>query len=234
MSHDDDDKIVSLEERRRAKAAADKVIRKQQKRLKRKPRNYGLWLILAIFVGAIGLNYLSVQSATPEKLEFRVLGDTAFGNGPTDASSYEYVATFLKNHPKVTHLVFQDMPGTSSGEINLEIARLIRQRGMSIHLEKDSVIASGAVDLFVAGTKRTMECGAKIGVHAWRAGTGRKADDMHRDPLQSTFEDFLVEMGLDRSFYQFKQDAAPPSGMYFMTQKDIERFGLLTEPANCS
>ncbi len=233
MSYDDD-KIVSFEERRRAREAADKVIRKQQKKLKRKPRNYGLWFILAIFAGAIGLNYLNMKSAAPGTLTFKVLGDTAFGNGETDASSLEYVSKFLNDFPQVEHLILQDMPGTSAGEINLKIARLIRARGLSVHLEKDSVIASGAVDLFVAGTKRTMECGAKIGVHAWEAGSGHKADTMRRDPLETTFEDFLVEMGLDKSFYKFKQDAAPPSGIYFMTQNDIERFGLLTEPANCS
>lgn len=227
-------KIVSLDDRRRAKEAADKVIRKQQKRLKRGPRNYGVLVIIAIVLGALALNYVNMRPAENQSLEFRVLGDTAFGNGTSDRTSLAYFSQFLAAHPKVKHLIFQNMPGTSAGMDNLEIARLIRKRGLSVHLEKDSVIASGAVDLFMAGTKRTMECGAKIGVHGWETGEGRNSDNLRRDPLQSTFEEFLAEMGYDPDFYQFKQDAAPPSGMYFLNQREISRFDLLTEPANCS
>lgn len=186
-----------------------------------------------IFLGFLGANYLRHQP-TDSSFEFTILGDTAFGNGTTDSSSLSYVSDFFSNHPEITHLVFQNMPGTSDGANNLKIARLIRERGLTVHLQRDSYIASGAVDLFISGARRSMECGAKIGVHSWRTAPGVNADTLGRDPLQANHEKFLRDMGIDPSFYQFTQDAAPPNKIYVLSDDEIHRFGLLSAPAKCS
>ena len=44
---------------------------------------------------------------------------------------------------------------------------MVRNRGIATHLPADGEIASGGVDFFLAGVKRTAEAGAKIGVHSW-------------------------------------------------------------------
>ncbi len=211
--------------------------KKPPKSPKRKPNRWlkdraGYVFVGLILFGFIGANYLRNQP-TEHALEFTILGDTAFGNGGTDSSSLSYMKTFLEQHPEITHLVFQYMPGTTDGASNLEIARLIRKRGLTIHLQKNSYIASGAVDLFISGAKRTMECGAQIGVHSWRTAPGINADSLGRDPLRTNHERFLRDMGIDPAFYQFTQDAAPPNDIYVMTQDEIRQFGLLTTPAEC-
>jgi len=82
-------------------------------------------------------------------LRFKVEGQTAFVNGGTDSRSYGTAKRFFDENPQVNHLVLQRMPGTSDADTNLRIARDIRRRGLTTHLQKNSYIASGAVDLFL-------------------------------------------------------------------------------------
>ena len=176
------------------------------------------------------------QATRPDSglLKFIRFGDTAYGHGGTNSMSVAQVARFLDDNPDLETLVLGYMPGTSDADMNLRIARDIRRRGMHTHLTKRSYIASGAVDLFLAGTKRTMECGARIGVHSWSSYDGTYYPAViGRDPRQKTHEKFLSEMGIDQAFYVFTREAAPPQDIYLLKPADIERFGLLTQASNC-
>lgn len=165
-------------------------------------------------------------------LSFRVVGTQAFGNGYTDTDSARVVRKLVNDHPAVTQLVLQRMSGTQNADANLKIARDIRRFGLATHLEASSYIASGAVDLFLAGTQRTMECGAKIGVHSWAitGGDGQfSPESMGTDTRRRIQERFLRDMGFDPDFYVFTRDAAGPNEIYILTADDIARFGILTE-----
>ena len=237
MSHDDD-KVVSLEERRRAKAAADKIIQKQQKRLKKGPRkplpkfNMGYALIGALVVITLLMSFKNSRQA-PGDLNLQVVGDTVYGNGSTDSKSFNYALEIFNDNPQIRRLVLQNMPGTKDGQTNIRLAEAIRRRGISTHLEARSVIASGAVDLFIAGENRSLECGAKIGVHSWRTAPGQSPESLGKDQFQLDHEVFLKKMGIDPAFYAFTRDAALPSDIHYMSMDEINQFGLLTEPANC-
>jgi len=100
-------------------------------------------------------------------LKFRAVDNMAYGNGNTNGMSVAMVRDFLDENPQVDTLVMGKMPGTKDADMNTRIAREIRARGLKTHLPKNGFIASGAVDLFIAGTERTMECGGMIGVHSW-------------------------------------------------------------------
>ena len=91
-------------------------------------------------------------------LRFEVDGQTAYVNGGTNHTSYGVAKQFFDENPQINRLVLQRMPGTSDADTNLRIARDIRRRGLSTHVEKRSYIASGAVDLFLSGVQRTMDC----------------------------------------------------------------------------
>ncbi len=170
----------------------------------------------------------------PDTLSFDIKGDTAYVNGGTNSVSYKTMKTFLNDNPDVQHFVLQNMPGTKDSRTNLDVARLIRKRGITTHLESRSYIASGAVDLFLAGAKRTMECGAMIGVHSWSFDGDIGPNDIGRDDQKWAHEKFLTDMGIDPSFYVFTRAAAAPDEIHIMRYPEIERYGLLTEPANCS
>lgn len=166
-------------------------------------------------------------------LKFHAEGDSAYGNGDTNGMSVGMVRKFLDDNPQVRQLVLKKMPGTTDADMNIRIAREIRKRGLSTHLEGNSFIASGAVDLFLAGTERTMECGAIIGVHSWgvtgdRTGT-ISPKTIGVDRRQKFHENFLRDMGIDPAFYVFTREAAEPDALHFMTGEEIEHYGLLTE-----
>lgn len=163
-------------------------------------------------------------------------GQTAFVNGGTDSTSYSVVRRFLDDNPQVRRLVLQRMPGTQDADTNLRIARLIRARGIDTHIQRRSYIASGAVDLFLAGEQRTMECGAKIGVHSWSYHSQNNIGvfspkNLGSDRRRSVQEKFLKDMGIDTRFYVFTRNAADADDIYILLPKDVARFDLLTEEA---
>ena len=171
-------------------------------------------------------------------LKFKVKDNLAYGYGYTDDRSVSVVRKLLKENPQVDTLVLKKMSGTRDGDMNIVLARDIRKRGLNTHLEKNSAIASGAVDLFLAGKYRTMECGALIGVHSWSIGGARETirvspKDMGADHRQKYHEDFLRDMGIDPAFYAYTRAAAEPEDIHYMSVEDINRFGLTSEPLEC-
>ena len=65
---------------------------------------------------------------------------------------------------------------------------------------------SGAVELFLAGKRRTAERGALFAVHSWLDNYGREPDDFAPDaPANRLYLDYYEEMGMSearaRAFY---------------------------------
>ncbi len=84
------------------------------------------------------------------------------------------------------------------------------------------------VDLFLAGVKRTMEPGAKIGVHSWSDGT-KEAKDYPRDAPEHAKNRLYIERMLGNDeFYWFTIYAAPAEDIYFMKVSEIRDYELLT------
>ena len=187
-----------------------------------------LLLILAlILVPAIG-----ARIAAPDGLRFVVQGDTAFVDGTSTSRSQGAVRRLLRDNPQVTRLVFRTMPGTRDVTTNYHLARTIRAAGLTTELTPDSRIASGAVDLFLAGERRVVACGAMIGVHAW-GSTGYDAQDVLFDPHRRMSRAFLSDMGVDPAFYDFRTDAAGTDDIHWLTEAEIDRWGVATEPRDC-
>ena len=174
-------------------------------------------------------------------LKFKVSGDTAYGYGFTTGRSLDDFKKFRRENPGVRTLVLSKMSGTQDGVTNTKIARLIRKEGLNTHLEENSWIASGAVDLFIAGVNRTMECGALIGVHSWSytndnamfQGPTYHPGNLGSDRYRKSHENFLSDMGVDPAFYVFTRQAALPEDIYYLKYEEITRYGLLTQAANC-
>jgi len=172
-----------------------------------------------------------------DELRFKVRGDRALVYGTTDQFSLGTMREFIRDNPEVETLVLHRMSGTVDGATNLQIAREIRNARLNTHLVRNSYIASGAVDLFIAGTERTMDCGALIGVHSWSWSIGKNErlspKEMGFDRSQRSHENFLREMGVDPALYVFTRDAAEPEDIYIMKEDEIERYGLLTDNRGC-
>jgi len=189
---------------------------------------------------AIGAAFAIHKAMQPDLglLEFKVKDTRAYGNGYTDNRSVGIIKKLMKENPQVDTLVLKRMSGTRDSTRNVLIARNIRKNQLDTHLEKNSQIASGAVDLFLAGKRRTMECGALIGVHSWSISGSMdhiriSPKDIGYDRSQKYHEDFLSDMGIDPAFYAFTRAAAEPEDIHYMSVEEINRFGLTSEPLDC-
>ena len=188
-------------------------------------------LILLLVVAAVAV--FKVTRPGRGQIRFIADGQTAYVNGGTDSYSYGIVKSFLDENPQVSRLVLERMPGTQDADTNLRIARLIRKRGLSTHATRNSYIASGAVDLFLAGTTRTMECGAKLGVPSWSYRAQNNIGvfspkNLGTDRRHGLHEKFLKDMGIDPAFYTFTREAADADQIYILQPRDLSRFDILT------
>ncbi|MFC6584448.1 hypothetical protein [Sulfitobacter aestuariivivens] len=122
------------------------------------------------------------------------------------------------------------MPGSLDDEAVTRMGYALRNAGLNTHLTAQSEIYSGAVDLFLAGNRRSMARGAVIGVHSWADGFGEGAA-YPRDAREHRGNvAYTRDMLGSAAFYWFSLQAAPSSGIHEMTQAEIARYGLLTEP----
>ncbi|RKE94134.1 hypothetical protein C8N30_3243 [Sulfitobacter guttiformis] len=121
----------------------------------------------------------------------------------------------LAQNPQVSTLVFQEMQAAHDSDAVREMGYDIRTRGLATEVQSDSVLAGASVDLFIAGAARRMVAEAEIGV----GGAASYARRL-----------YLAQMLGSDAFYEFALRAAPAGGIHLLTQTEIERYGLLTEP----
>jgi len=158
--------------------------------------------------------------------------NTAIMNGVIDSNTPAHWDNFIVANPNISTIIMKDCPGSEDDEANLRAARKIRQQGVMIHLPADAEIASGAVDLFLAGTTRTREVGSKIGVHSWADGRGKEATDFpvgHEE--HQLYIDYYKEMGFSQidaeAFYYFTINAAEAADIHWMTDTEKKSFCLV-------
>lgn len=160
-------------------------------------------------------------------------GVTAIMNGDIKSRTPKHWDNFIAEFPNINRIVMKDCPGSSDDEANVEVARKVHNHGVSIHLPSDAVIASGAVDFFLAGTTRTRDAGSQIGVHSWSDGNNEATDFPVGSEEHNLYIDYYKEMGFSQeeaeAFYYFTINAAPAAGIHWMTDGEIEQYKLLTE-----
>lgn len=124
----------------------------------------------------------------------------------TDGASPAAFAAMLAAHPGIRTLELVECPGTFDDRANLKLGRMIRARGIATHVPEGGSVRSGAVELFLAGARRSAERGAEFAVHAWEDENGREATDYaESSPESRTYLDYYREMGMSaeqaRAFY---------------------------------
>ena len=181
-------------------------------------------LLAAMFV------WEALQSPPEPNARFNLVVEdsVAYTYGGTDKDSFNDVWMQLDANPQLRTIVLKHVLGTTHLGENTRIAQMIRVRGINTHLECTSFIASGGVDLFLAGQDRTMECGARIGVHGWKSENGNTPRKLGFDPIEEQMEVFHSTLDVNPEFYQFARDAATRSSLYFLSCSDLERFDILT------
>ena len=99
----------------------------------------------------------------------------------TDGDSVGAFEALLRDHPGIATLELIDCPGTEDDRANLRLGRMIRARGIATHVPANGFVASGAVDLYLAGVRRSADDGAEFAVHSWEDDSGREPADYAPD-----------------------------------------------------
>ncbi|MCU7890359.1 MAG: hypothetical protein KZQ78_01610 [Candidatus Thiodiazotropha sp. (ex Ustalcina ferruginea)] len=148
--------------------------------------------------------------------------------GEFNSQSYDQVVNVLEANPQISQIVLTANAGSLDDETTFRLARYIRNHKLNTHLLDQSLIASGAVDLFLSGMERTIERGARIGVHSWSDGI-RQASDFPTDHADHKMNAEYVEtmLGSDE-FYWFTIRAASADSIYWMTEDEVRRYHLVT------
>ncbi len=131
----------------------------------------------------------------------------------TDSASPRQFAQMLLAHPGIRTLEMIDCPGTSDDTANLRLGRMIRRAGLATHVPESGSVRSGAVELFLAGARRSAAPGAEFAVHSWLDADGKQASDFAEgDPVNQAYLSYYREMGLSdaqaRRFYAMTNSVA--------------------------
>ncbi|WKY56979.1 hypothetical protein Q5H80_08175 [Vibrio sp. SNU_ST1] len=163
-------------------------------------------------------------------LTFKVKGTTASLNGTACSGSPKAFDDMMKAHPKTKMLNFIDMSGSMNDDANIQLAYKVRAKKLDTYISSIGHVASGGTDLFAAGVKRTIEPGARLGVHSWAQGALQGASLPVGHSQHKPYIDYYKKMGLPdpSGFYWFTLKAAPANGMHYMTQAEVSKYGLAT------
>lgn len=170
--------------------------------------------------------YLNYVTTT----KFVVDGERLYMNGEINAKTLDQFEEVMEQNPQVRVLIEEEVPGSLDDDTMIELAYRVREYGLDTYLTSESNIASGGVDLFLAGVNRIMERGAAVGVHSWQDGI-QDAKDYPRDaPEHEMNRKYIEDMLGSDDFYWFTIYAAPAADIYQMSESEIIKYGLVTEP----
>lgn len=154
--------------------------------------------------------------------------------GVTGPSTPRQFAAMLRAFPQIDEIDLVDCPGTEDDHANLRLGRMIRAAGIATRVPANGSVRSGAVELFVAGARRTVEPGAAFAVHAWLDDTGHEASDYTlADPENAKYLAYYREMGMSQieaeAFYAMT-NSAPHASARWLNASQIALWVRLDRP----
>lgn len=160
---------------------------------------------------------------------FRVLDPTrAALVDVTDERSPAQFAALLRDYPGVAMLEMVECPGTDDDRANLALGRMIHARGIATHVPAGGSVRSGAVELFLAGSRRIADPGAEFAVHSWADDRGREAADYRADaPENRAYLDYYREMGMgaeQASAFYAMTNSVPNADARWLTAQEMARW----------
>lgn len=162
---------------------------------------------------------------------FYVLNDTTVVmNGDMGSRIKVQFDKLIDKYPNIKLIKMEQCPGSRDDETMFEAAIKLKQLNINTHLSENAQIESGAVDFYLAGSKRTREPGSKIGVHAWSDGSSSATDFPIEHNEHQIYIDFYKNIGRTQqeaeSLYFFIINAAAPEDIYWMSESDILNFNI--------
>ncbi|MEO9599332.1 hypothetical protein [Parasphingorhabdus sp.] len=169
---------------------------------------------------------------SPQFGPFRIVApDMVEMTGTVDSYTPAIFRQMLKQYPNIKRIEMRDCAGSIDEEANLNLARMIRRAGISTHVPARGSVRSGAVELFLAGVRRTAHHDAEFVVHSWIDENGREANDYPpSDPVHAEYLDYYAEMGVSaptaKAFYDLT-NSVPFSDQLRLSRRDMASFQLV-------
>ncbi len=131
----------------------------------------------------------------------------------------------LSANPAIATIVLIECPGTEDAMANLQLGRMIHDRGIITHAPNGSSVRSGGVDLFLAGIRRIADPGSKFAVHSWVDDHGMEPRNFSpSSPENRVYIDYYRAMGLTevtaRAFYDLT-NSVPNSKVRWLTPEEL-------------
>jgi hypothetical protein len=167
---------------------------------------------------------------------FRVIDETrAAMRGVTDARTPAQFGAMLRDHPQIATLEMEDCPGTDDDHANLRLGRMIHAHGIATHVPEDGWVASGAVELFLAGARRSAEPSARFAVHSWEDFDGHGPGDFSPNaPQNRAYLDYYRAIGMSdgeaRAFYAMT-NSTPFSRPRYLSADELARWARVDIPS---
>lgn len=176
-----------------------------------------------------GCEITRIRLSGDQPAYFNAVNNTVTLNGVLGRTAFKRFENLLEENSEIDTLIFQHVPGSENDDFNIRTALLLKQNMIVTKATDSSEIASGAVDLFLAGKDRIVEKNARIGVHSWRneETEGRSLPKSSQD--HQMFLDYYETIGIDSNFYWFTLKAATADSIHWMTQEEILKFEVATE-----
>ncbi|MCW1382186.1 hypothetical protein OLX02_05070 [Novosphingobium sp. KCTC 2891] len=149
----------------------------------------------------------------------------------TDTSAPRHFLRMLRAYPGIRVLELADCPGTVDDNANLALGRMIHARGIATDVPPGGSVRSGAVDLFLAGVRRTASADAAFAVHAWLDEDGLRPTDFgENSAVNRNYVAYYHEMGMPlptaRAFYALTNSVPNEQALWLHTG-DIARYAAL-------
>ena len=191
-------------------------------------------ITLVCLIAFIGLSVSTCKKGYMDRYgPFYVLNDTTVVmNGDMGSRVDQQFEKLLENYPNIRLIMMEECPGSRNDEEMFKAALMLKNNAINTHLLSHGIIESGAVDFFLAGTKRTMDEGGKFGVHAWSDGGSSATDYPEGHEEHQIYIDYYISVGYSQpdaeALYYFIINAASPDNIHYLTEQEIIDYNILT------
>lgn len=180
-------------------------------------------------IGASSEASCEQASAQEAQACFIIKQNKAYMYGVIGEQIVNTVTTLTTEHKNVTTIVLVDVPGSLDDESNLKASLMVYDKGLNTEVLSNSDIASGGVDFYLAGNKRILAEGAKLGVHSWGGDDGLIAANLPKDhPEHKPYIDYYqhIKQYKPSDFYFFTLEAAPAESIHYMTAEELTKWQI--------
>lgn len=178
-------------------------------------------------------NRAGTENNHSELTEFWVNGNVLYMNNLINSKTPDQLKRIFAENPDIDTLIMQQVDGSLDDTANLQAASWIAKKNLTFILEPDSEIASGGTDFFLAGKKRVIKKGAKVGVHSWADESSTARDFPRGHSFHQPYIDYYIAIGWTKEaaekFYYFTINAASAEDIHWMTEVELREYNITTE-----